>query len=104
MEQKNMIIALVLSLIVTGLGNVYNGLAARGIAEFIIALIIGLLGAYVSGIFTFIGLLWVIYVLYDTYLCTNAINNNQEIPLFLTQINLQYFFITLFNIFCCLIL
>ena len=89
MEQKNMIIALVLSFIITGLGNIYNGLTTRGIAEFVIALVIGLLGAYVSGIFSYIGILWVIYVLYDTYLCTNAINNNDEIPLFLTQIDLQ---------------
>ena len=89
MQQKNMIIALVLSCFVTGLGNVYNGLIMRGIVELVIGLILGLLGGYVSFIFVFINIFWMLYVLYDTYQCTNAINNNQPIPLLLTQIDLQ---------------
>ncbi|RAP54573.1 MAG: hypothetical protein BZ137_01425 [Methanosphaera sp. rholeuAM130] len=89
MAEKNMIIAVILSLIITGLGNVYNGLITRGAVEFVIGLVLGLLGMYVSIIFSIIGIVWALYVIYDTYLCTNAINNNQAIPLLLTQIDLQ---------------
>jgi TM2 domain-containing membrane protein YozV len=89
MAEKNMIIALVLSFFVTGLGNVYNGLTMRGLVEFVIAIVLGLLNMYVSSIFVIIALLWALYVLYDTYQCTNAINNNETIPLLLTQIDLQ---------------
>ena len=89
MAQKNMIIAIILSFLITGLGLVYGGLIKRGIVSFVIALIIGLLNMYVSSIFWILGLIWALYILYDTYQCTNAINNNQAIPLFLTQVDLE---------------
>ena len=89
MAEKNMIIAMVLSFILTGIGNVYNGLTTRGAVEFIINCVLGILNLYVSPIFLIINIIWWIYVLYDTYVCTNAINNNQAIPLLLTQIDLQ---------------
>ena len=89
MAEKNMIIAIVLSLIITGLGLVYDGLIKRGIVSFVIGLILSLLNLYVSSIFLYIGLIWTIYVIYDTYQCTKAINNNQAIPLFLTQVDLE---------------
>lgn len=89
MAEKNMLIAIILGLLITGLGQVYNGLITRGIVSFVIGLIIGLLCSYVSSIFLIISLIWIIYVLYDTYICTNAINNNQAIPKFLTQIDLE---------------
>lgn len=89
MAQKNMIIALVLSILITGLGLIYDGLIKRGIASFVIALIFSILGHTVSFIFSILGLIWALYVIYDTYQCTNAINNNQAIPLFLTQVELE---------------
>ena len=90
MAEKNVIIALVLSFFVSGLGNVYNGLTTRGIVEFVVALIIGILNWLTSStIVMIIAFIWGLYVLYDTYVCTNAINNNQAIPLLLTQIDLQ---------------
>lgn len=89
MAQKNLAIALILSFLVTGLGLAYDGLYMRCIVSFVIALIIGFLNLYVSTIFLIIGLLWTVYVLYDTYVCTEAINNNQPIPKFLTQIDLE---------------
>ncbi|MBE6486152.1 MAG: hypothetical protein E7Z85_04835 [Methanosphaera stadtmanae] len=89
MAEKNMIIALVLSFLITGLGLVYDGLIKRGIVSFVIGVIVALLNYYVSSIFSIIGLIWALYVLYDTYQCTKAINNNQAIPLFLTQVDLE---------------
>ena len=87
--QKSMAIALILSVILTGIGNVYNGLTTRGIVEFVIGIVFNLLGMYVSGIFTIISLVWWIYAVYDTYTCTNDINNNQSIPKFLTKLYLE---------------
>ncbi|WP_162685737.1 hypothetical protein [Methanosphaera sp. BMS] len=89
MGHKNYIIALLLSFFINGLGNIYNGLITRGLVELVISVVISLLHVFVSSIFFYIAILWFIYVLYDTYACTRAINNNQAIPLFLTQIDLQ---------------
>ncbi len=89
MAEKNMIIALVLSFIFTGIGNVYDGLVKRGLVEFVVGVILNLLGMNVSSIFTYIAIIWWAYALYDTYVCTNAINNNQAIPKFLTQFDLE---------------
>ncbi|RAP46915.1 MAG: hypothetical protein BZ135_03085 [Methanosphaera sp. rholeuAM6] len=88
MAQKNMILALLLSFLFY-LGNAYNGLVKRGLVEFAVGIILIILEYGVSsfiGLFVFI---WWIYVLYDTYSCTNAINNNQAIPKFLTQFDLE---------------
>lgn len=84
-----MIIALILSFFITGLGLVYDGLYTRGIVSFAIGVILGFLNAFVSNIFLIVSLIWTLYVLYDTYLCTNAINENQAIPKFLTQFDLE---------------
>lgn len=84
-----MIIAIVLSILITGLGLIYDGLVKRGIVSFVVALIFSLLSRTVSSLFAIIGLIWALYVIYDTYQCTNAINNNQAIPLFLTQVELE---------------
>ncbi|MBO7718896.1 MAG: hypothetical protein J6S29_01955 [Methanosphaera sp.] len=80
MGQKNMIIALVLSFLFTGIGNVYNGLIKRGILEFVVAVVINMIHYMVtpqlnSPLFIIISFLWWVYALYDTYQCTNAINN-----------------------------
>lgn len=84
-----MIIAIVLSILITGLGLIYDGLVKRGIVSFVVALIFSLLSRTVSSLFAIIGLIWALYIIYDTYQCTNAINNNQAIPLFLTQVELE---------------
>ena len=88
MAEKNMIIALVLSFLFY-LGNVYNGLKRRGAVEFVVGIILNILYYTVSSVFGILVFIWFIYVLYDTYICTNAINNNEAIPLFLTQIDLE---------------
>lgn len=88
MEEKSMVISLILSVFFY-IGNVYNGLVKRGLIEFIIGIILNIL--YYT-VYTPLGLLvfiWWVYVLYDTYQCTNAINNNEAIPKFLTQFDLE---------------
>lgn len=88
MEEKSMVISLILSVFFY-IGNVYNGLVKRGLLEFIIGIILNIL--YYT-VYTPLGLLvfiWWVYVLYDTYQCTNAINNNEAIPKFLTQFDLE---------------
>ena len=86
---KNIYISMILSFFITGLGNVYNGLVSRGFIELVIGIVISLLGIYIYSVIGYLGTLWWIYVLYDTYVCTNAINNNQAIPKFLTQFDLE---------------
>ena len=88
MQQKNIIIALFLSALFY-IGNAYNGLVKRGIVELVIGVIVNYLYYYVSSILGIITFIWWVYVLYDTYRCTNAINNNQPIPLFLELIDLE---------------
>ena len=85
---KNIYIAMILSLLVTGLGNIYNGLYKRGIAEFAISIVMWLLN-FVIPYLGLIYLAWLLYVLYDTYDCTTAINENKRIPLFVNNIDLQ---------------
>ena len=82
MEEKNLIFALILSFIFSGVGNVYNGLAKRGLVELIVAVIISLV------VFP-LGLLWWAYTLYDTYACNVAINNNLPIPKFLFTFDIE---------------
>ncbi|RAP52297.1 MAG: hypothetical protein BZ133_01495 [Methanosphaera sp. SHI613] len=72
------------------MGNVYAGLTKRGIIEFIISLIIN---AFIpmnsnymvdfNSVILYISLIWSLYVIYDTYVCIKAINNNEKIPSFL---------------------
>ena len=89
MTEKNMLIALVLSFFITGLGLIYDGLVSRGLLSFCISLAIGLLGLFVSSIFSLIGVIWALYSLYDTYQCTLAINENRQLPLFLTKFEIE---------------
>ncbi|MBQ2961833.1 hypothetical protein [Methanobrevibacter sp.] len=72
METKA-IIALVISFIFTGLGIAYLGDLKKGVGLFAIGVICGLLGVYVSGIFTYIGIIVWIAALYLTYKETQTI-------------------------------
>ena len=66
METKA-IIALVISFIFTGLGIAYLGDLKKGVGIFAIAVILGLLGLYVSSIFNYIAIIVWIAALYLTY-------------------------------------
>lgn len=89
MAEKNMIIAMLISLIFTGLGLVYDGLPTRGIVVFGIAIVIGIIVQFGGILVSLLSFLWLIYALYDTYQCTKAINENQPIPKFLGNYELE---------------
>ena len=92
---KNKIIATILSFVLVGFGNIYNGLYRRGIVEFGIAIMIGFIltplanNQIIQFIILLIGVIWWMYVLYDTMECTDAINNNRRIPHLLNRINIK---------------
>ena len=74
MAEKNMIIALVLSIIWSGLGLIYAGDVQRGLLLAVAALVLDLLAFFVFfplGIVVF--LIW-IYSLYVTYKEVQAVN------------------------------
>lgn len=88
-KPKNMILALILGFLINGLGHAYDGLYTRAIIFFVIKIIFSLLGSYVSGIFSLIGIIWTLYSLYDVYLCTKAINEGTPIPKLLNQYEIE---------------
>lgn len=87
---KNQYIAAVLSFIISGLGQVYLGFYKRFLISFIIDLIISLLVLQVSfELMCIISTILSLYFAYDAYLCTNAINDNNDIPLLFTKLDIQ---------------
>lgn len=95
-SKKSIILGILLSLFITGTGNIYAGLFLRGTVEFIISILLNSLIPYnpttifdMTSIFLYIGLIWELYVIYDTYKCIKALNNDEDIPLFLGLINLK---------------
>ncbi|MBE6487146.1 MAG: hypothetical protein E7Z86_00275 [Methanosphaera stadtmanae] len=86
LKHKNPIIGLVLSFIVSGLGNIYAGLYRRGIFQIIISVMLNYLTFYIfpnNMILTMINLIWAFYVMYDSYICIVARNAGKEVPLLL---------------------
>lgn len=87
-EEKNMIVALILSLFI-GMGNVYNGLTKRGLFELFMGILFIILANFSSIFYYVVCAIWLVLVLYDTYLCTKAINNNEEIPKFFGKLDIK---------------
>lgn len=87
-EEKKLVTALVLSLL-SGMGNVYNGLTKRGLFELFFGILFIILANYSSKFYYLVLAIWLFIVVYDTYLCTKAINNNEEIPKFLGRLDIQ---------------
>jgi TM2 domain-containing membrane protein YozV len=71
-QQKNPVLALILSLIIVGVGQVYNGQIVKGIIFFLVAVILGLTG--IGLIISFI--IW-LYAMYDAYNTAQRINNGE---------------------------
>jgi TM2 domain-containing membrane protein YozV len=71
-QQKNPVLALILSLIIVGVGQVYNGQIVKGIIFFLAALILGLTG--IGLIISFI--IW-LYAMYDAYTIAQRINDGE---------------------------
>lgn len=67
MVKKDTAISMTISFIFTGLGIAYLGDIKKGITYFAIAVILNILGLWVSGIFSKISILVWIYALYQTY-------------------------------------
>jgi hypothetical protein len=74
MAKKNMIIALVLSLIWSGLGLIYAGDVQKGIILAVVAIIAEILYLFVNQIFGIVVFIIWIYSLYATYKEVKAIN------------------------------
>jgi len=66
-EEKSMAIALIISVIFTGIGILYAGDATKGIIIFVISVVLNILGMFVSMIFSFINIVVWIVGLYLTY-------------------------------------
>ena len=74
MAEKNMIIALIISFIFTGLGIAYAGNVQKGIIFFAIGVVLNILGMWVHMIFAIVSLIFWIYALYATYQEVKAVN------------------------------
>ena len=72
-EIKNPWLAAILSLLVAGLGQVYNGEVGKGIAFFLVAILIGF--TIFIGIGIILAPIWLIYCAYDAYKVAEAINS-----------------------------
>ncbi|WP_407374402.1 hypothetical protein [Methanobrevibacter sp.] len=74
MAQKNMIIALIISFLFTGLGIAYAGNIRKALTFFIIGVILNVLGVWVHMIFSLIGIVFWIYAMYATYQEVRMVN------------------------------
>ena len=86
-EEKSLILALILSFFICGLGNLINGLNKRAIISVILYIIIFI--CTYSSIGAFLIIAYWVYTLYDTYACNKAVNEGTEIPKFLFIIDLE---------------
>lgn len=67
MAEKNKILAMVISFILTGLGIAYLGDVKKGLILFAVAVVLNCLGMWVNQIFSYISILVWIYGLYATW-------------------------------------
>ncbi len=76
-QLKNPVLAAVLSLLVVGLGQVYNGQVGKGLLFFLVAIIIGLTLFIFIG-FILVPLFW-LFAAYDAYTTAEKINRGELI-------------------------
>lgn len=74
MARKNMIIAMILSVIWSGLGLIYADDMNRGIILLVLAIIFEVLNFYVNQLFGIVVFIIWIYSLYATYKQVKAVN------------------------------
>jgi hypothetical protein len=72
-QSKSMAVSLILSFLFLGIGLAYLGLIKRWLVAVVISVILSI-------VFFPLGAIWNLYLLYDTYACTKAINEGQPIP------------------------
>lgn len=83
---KYWLITVLLSLFIYGLGYVYLKLYKRFIIALVTGMICSIINMYTNTLLFVI--IWLIYILYDGYMCTEAINKNDKLPLFLFKFNI----------------
>ena len=66
-QEKSMALALIISLVFTGLGIAYAGDTAKGVIIFVISIVLNLLAWYVALLFAFIGIIVWFVGMYLTY-------------------------------------
>ncbi len=76
-NEKNMILALIISFFLTGLGIVYAGEKKKGIILFVVALILYIIGRAVPILAVIAILIWA-YALYETYNQVKIANGNSN--------------------------
>jgi uncharacterized Tic20 family protein len=74
MAEKSMAIALIISFIFTGLGIAYAGDVNKGVILFVIAIVLNVLGMFVSMLFSIVAILLWIYGMYATYQEVKLVN------------------------------
>lgn len=74
MAEKNMIVAMIISFIFTGLGIAYAGDLKKGIGIFAVGVILNILGMFVNQIFSYISIIVWVVALYLTYQEVKAVN------------------------------
>ncbi len=74
MAEKSMAIALIISLILTGLGIAYAGNTKKGVIIFAIAVVFNILSMWVAMIFSIFAFVIWIYGMYATYQEVQLVN------------------------------
>ena len=74
MADKNMKIALLISLVFTGLGIAYAGNIKKGVALFAAKIACNILSMSMTNMFYYMGIILWLYGLYETYIEVNAVN------------------------------
>ncbi|MEE0490074.1 hypothetical protein [Methanosphaera stadtmanae] len=88
---KNIYLAAILSLFIPGLGVAYLGLYKRFLVSFVIYCVLSIIVSTIleSSISYIITIIIALFFAYDAYTCTEAINNNTQIPLLFTKLDIQ---------------
>lgn len=74
MAEKSMILALIISFFLTGLGIAYAGDVKKGVIFFAVGVVLNILYLYVSTIFGIVVFIFWAYALYATYQEVKAVN------------------------------
>ena len=74
MAEKNMIVAIIISFIFTGLGIAYAGDIKKGVGLFAVGVVLNILGLWVNMIFSYISIIVWIVGLYLTYQEVKMVN------------------------------
>lgn len=81
-KEKNRTLALLLSLIIPGLGNYYQEFQQRFMVEFIVGVILFVSYFFIGEYGLVLYILWEILILIDTYQCNIVVTEGRKIPTF----------------------